>query len=177
MKMNKFLALFLLLSTTSIFAAETPAVAIPKSVLDIHTAACPEFSKPENADFFQRTVVKLPGNEYGPGPTLYLLGCEMYAYNSMERAYLADAYSVTLVAVSEVGSDKLVTGTANLMGSTFDPATNTLGTTQLGRGMGDCGSSALYAYDAFKRQFVLTEARVKDSCDGQYSEWPVVYKK
>jgi hypothetical protein len=63
------------------------------------------------------------------------------------------------------------------MGGGFDPETNLLGTFQKGRGVGDCGSAAEYKYNPENQNFVLIEARLKDTCDGEDSDWPIVYKK
>ncbi|QDK42112.1 hypothetical protein DOM21_11765 [Bacteriovorax stolpii] len=174
MKMKSLFALALTLSAVTAFAGE---ITIPKEVLDRHTNACPEFASNE---YLQREAYQLPGSEYSPkGATLYVLGCEMYAYNSLEKAYIVSPWGeVTNVAVAEVAADGSIMATSDLMGAGYDAETKTLGTFQKGRGMGDCGSSATYQYSPENQRFVLIEARVKDSCDGEFeSEWPVVYKK
>lgn len=104
---------------------------LPTGLVDLHAKSCPEFI--ENGLYVD--IQKLPkGPDYEANNTLYVMGCEMYAYN-------------------------------------------TLGTFQKGRGMGDCGSSASYSWDSRNEKFVLEEARVKIECDGEYTDWPVVYKK
>lgn len=178
MKMKTILAIALTFSTVTAFADEaSPVLSIPQSVLDLHITACPEFTK-EEGKWLQRESYKLPKGEYSSeGPTLYVLGCEMFAYNSLEKAYLVDAYSTTLVSVAEVMTDGSIVATSDLMGAGFNPADNTLGTFQKGRGMADCGSSASYEYKPEYSKFVLIEARIKDSCDGEETDWPIVYKK
>jgi hypothetical protein len=162
------------LSTFSVFAVD-----LPKSVKDLHSISCPDyFTKEAAGDWVQSDEYKLPGSVYSKeGATLYVLGCEMYAYNSLVKAYIVDAYETKIVSVAEVMTDGSITATNNLMGGGFDPETNLLGTFQKGRGVGDCGSAAEYKYNPENQNFVLIEARLKDTCDGEDSDWPIVYKK
>jgi hypothetical protein len=82
------------------------------------------------------------------------------------------------VAVAEVVTDRSITATSDLMGTAFDQASLMLSTFSKGRGIGDCGTSAVYKYDANSEKFVLLEARLKEQCDGDSeSDWPVVYSK
>ena len=127
-----------------------------------------------------KAAFTLPNGEHSKGPKmLYILGCELYAYNSMEKAYILDSYgNVTNVEVAEIMSDKSITATTDLMGTAFDQASLTLSTYSKGRGIGDCGSSGLYKFDLNSEKFVLLEARLKENCDGDTeSGWPVVYSK
>lgn len=169
------------LAATSIITCATfgADVVIPEEVKVRHVANCPEFEG-EAGEFLTKQVFKLPGSEFSPAPrTLFILGCELYAYNSLERAYIVTPYGeIKDVAVAEVSHDGAITATSWLMGAGFDEATLTLGTFQKGRGMGDCGSSAEYKYDASAENFILEEARSKNECDGEFEEeWPVVYKR
>lgn len=181
MKLKRFLALALLVASLNAFGEEvivTP-VKIPQALLERHSAACPAFAS-ERGKFMTRTVETLPGSESSKSPnTLYVLGCELYAYNSRERAYIVDSYGdIRNVALAEVSADGAITASIDLMGAGFDPDTLTLGTFQKGRGIGDCGSAAIYKYDSLSEKFVLLEARIKEACDGDFeSEWPVVYSK
>ncbi len=172
MKMKSLMALALTMTAFSAFAA----IEIPKDVLDRHTTACPEFAENE---YLQREAYTLPGSEYSKASrTLYVLGCEMYAYNSLEKAYIVSPYETVNVSVADVSFDGSITATSDLMGAGFDPETLTLGTFQKGRGIGDCGSASTYKYDARLEKFVLIEARVKEECNGDVeSDWPLVYKK
>lgn len=162
-----------------LFTVLANAVEVPASVLERHELACPEFSSPDRGSYMTRESYTLPKSEYSnKSSTLYLLGCDMYAYNSMEKAYIVDFFGqVTNVAVVEVSKDGAFTATTELMGAGFDLETLTLGTFQKGRGMGDCGSSAIYKFDISSERFTLIEARLKEACDGEESQWPVVYKK
>ncbi|MGZ3788277.1 MAG: DUF1176 domain-containing protein, partial [Bacteriovorax sp.] len=110
---------------------------------------------------------------------LYILGCEMYAYNTMEKAYILDANNdITDVYVADIDKDLAITATSSLMGTYYDEASKTLGTFQKGRGIGDCGAASSYLYSPTYEKFILMEARIKDHCDGDVEgEWPVVYSK
>lgn len=145
---------------------------ISTEVLARHKTNCPQFAG-DMGEFMIKEAYELEDIK----STLVILGCEMYAYNTMERAYIQDAYGdIVDVSVAEVSTDLDITSTTSLMGATFDVATKTLFTSQKGRGMGDCGSSAEYKLKSDK--FALVEARIKDDCDGNFEdEWPVVYKK
>lgn len=188
MKMKTIIAMAATLSAFSAFAAdEVPAqttvvgtvVVVPQSVLDIHIKACPEYAEREADGWVQKESYTLPKSEYASkASTLYVLGCEMYAYNSLVKAYIVNDYETKIVSVAEVSSNGSIFATTDLMGAGFDAATNTLGTFSKGRGIGDCGQAATYGFDAREERFYLVEARIKDSCDGEIeAEWPIVYKK
>jgi hypothetical protein len=171
------LSLSILSFSTAVMASD---VKLPESVLKAHIIACPEFIG-ERAEFLTIEEFKLPQSEYSSTTnTLYVVGCEMYAYNSMGMAYIYNKTygSLEQVAVAEVLAEGDISATTRLMGVGYDEATQTLGTFQKGRGVGDCGSSFSYKYNSRLEKFVLTEARVKESCDGEFdAEWPIVYKK
>lgn len=168
--MNSF---FKKVSVISLLTASSFALEIPSEILAKHQVACPSF----DADYMMTEVYKLPKSEYGSANTLYILGCEMYAYNTMEKAYLANSYETKSVSVAEVTAAGDIYATDDLMGSNFDLQTLTLATFNKGRGLGDCGNSAEYKFDVNLEKFVLVEARSKQECDGEDTEWPVVYKK
>jgi len=170
------LGLLILLLTFSAFAEEKPPV-LPENLVAHHTAVCPDFGTADGK-WFQRAAYTLPQSQYSKQiNTLYVLGCEMYAYNSQERAYIVDPNgAITDVWVAEIDFKGNFTATNSLMGSDYDPASQLLYTFQKGRGIGDCGSAASYKYSAEEEKFILTEARIKDNCDGDMeAEWPVVY--
>ncbi len=171
----KFTLMFLLL-TFSAFAEEKPPV-LPEHLVAHHTAVCPDFGS-SDGKWFLRAVYTLPQSPYSKQiNTLYVLGCEMYAYNSQERAYIVDpGGAITDVWVAEIDFKGNFTATNSLMGADYDPASQSLYTFQKGRGIGDCGSASTYAYSAEEEKFILKEARVKDHCDGDIeADWPVVY--
>lgn len=181
MKLKRSFTLTLLATALSAFSLEASLTEgkIPQALLDRHSAVCPEFAS-ERGKFMTRQVETLPTSEYSPYPnTLYVLGCELYAYNSLERAYLVNFYGeITNVAIAEVSADRSISASIDLMGAGYDPASLTLGTFQKGRGVGDCGSSATYQYDLRSEKFILLEARIKEVCDGDIeAQWPVVYSK
>ena len=152
---------------------------IPAEILNLHIAQCPEFQG-ERAEMLTSEVFELPKSEYSSTTNeLYVMGCDLYAYNSMGKAYIFNATykSVTPVSVADVTGDGSIFATSDLMGVGYEPETLTLSTWQKGRGIGDCGSAISYTYDSRFEKFMLTEARVKDQCDGEETDWPIVYKK
>ena len=169
MKFKSILSVSLALATFSAFGVEE----IPKKLLDRHNLACPQFSSSRTQDILMKEIYPLPSGK------LYILGCELYAYNSMEKAYIVDSYGeITNVAVTEVLSDRSLVSTDDLMGANYDQAHLALSTYSKGRGIGDCGSSSTYQYDKNSNKFVLLEARLKVECDGDSgTDWPVVYSK
>lgn len=174
MKLKLILAASFALCSISAFSSE-----IPKEVIERHRAVCPSFGTADG-EYLTKEIYTLPGSEYSKAPrTLYLLGCEMYAYNSMEKAYIVNSYGeIASVVVADIDEEGGISATSDLMGAGFDKDSLTLGTFQKGRGVGDCGSSATYKYNPRSEKFVLLEARAKFSCDGDVeSDWPIVYKK
>lgn len=170
MKMKTLFALAMTLTATGAFAN---SMELPKGLIEKHVAACPDFLERE----LYTDIQTLPSTDASKQNTLYVMGCEMYAYNSLEKAYIVnEAGLITDVVVADIGVDGIRV-TSDLMGAGYDAATQTLGTFQKGRGMADCGSSSTYKFDAYDAKFVLIEARLKDNCDGEETEWPVVYKK
>lgn len=165
------LGILLLAFSIAAFADTTPVIS--EKLLTYHQTHCPRFGS-EVGKYARREVYSLPSTK-----TLYILGCEMYAYNSMEKAYIVDQTgAINDVNVVQIDSEGSLSATSDLMGTMFDEQSNTLRTYQKGRGYGDCGSAATYSYNAVEEKFILREARIKDNCDGDVdSQWPVVYSK
>lgn len=173
---HKLLALMILsIGSLQAFAGE---VEIPKNVLDLHTLTCPEFAS-DRGQYMVKEVHELKTSTLAPTSNkLIVLGCEMYAYNTMERAYILTNYGEIIpVAVAEVDEDGNFSATTRLMGGGFDPETQELGTFYKGRGIADCGSSARYKYNSKNDSFTLVEQRLKVECDEQDTDWPVVFPK
>lgn len=174
MNLKKMLCLLTVLLSSNLMAS----IIIPVPLADRHVASCPDF-KNERGRHFMREKYLLPKNSEGEQKELYVLGCEMYAYNSLTKAYIVDKLGkIEDVFVAEPNFKKDWVATSDLMGGGYDVVTRTLGTFQKGRGIGDCGSAATYYYDPDLEKFVLMIAWLKMECDGDFdSEWPVIYKK
>jgi hypothetical protein len=169
MKLKFFISIALTFSAISVMSAE---VKIPKNILESHRKSCPQFAKNPN-DMIQEEY-KLPG------ATLYLLGCTNQAYNTSEKGYFQYSLGeveVNPVAVAEFLENGSIRATTDLVGSSFDPSTLSLGTYGKSRSLGDCGSSATYKFDSTYKEFLLVEQRLKEECDGQYNDWPIIFKK
>lgn len=64
------------------------------------------------------------------------------------------------------------------MEARYDAKTNALTTLSKDRSLGDCGSSALFAWENSKDRgghFSLKEYRSKTECDGAIDQWPLIY--
>jgi len=64
---------------------------------------------------------------------------------------------------------------ATPVGLDYDETTGLFSTYAKGRGIGDCGSAGVYQWDDVSREAVLVEYALKEECDEQFDEWPVVY--
>lgn len=176
--MKTTIATVLMTLSLPLLANETK-IEIPKALKERHALACPEVTT-ERGEWMQNSVYDLPSMSGVKSINkLYVLGCEMYAYNSLERAYIVNSYGdITDVAVTEVDSEGNFGATTNLMGAGYDEGSQTLGTFSKGRGIGDCGASALYKYSVDSERFVLVEQRLKLECDMDVeAEWPIVFPK
>lgn len=167
MKMKIIISLAMAMTSLSAMARTD---VIPNAVLEMHLVTCKNISTKPGEMFYE--VHKLTD-----GGTFYILGCETYAYNTMEKAYIVDrSNTLSAVSVAEILDDGSIGSTTRLMGAAFDASTETLVTYSKGRQMGDCGSSATYKYNNTYDTFTLVEARLK-KCDGVDSDWPIVYKR
>lgn len=169
--MKKLLALMLCtLSFMSMANTDVSTENIPEKVVSLNKALCPELS--EDQQYVEVMDV-------GYGKKIYLMACELYAYNSMSRAYMVNSLGdVSVLSVMEIDYRGEMYATNSLMGGSLDIATKSLTTFSKGRGVGDCGQTATYSYDSDLETFVLKEYRLKATCDGEYEdEWPVVYPK
>ena len=166
--MKSLVMLILSLSAFSAFADASKL--LPSELIKHHHLECPEFDPKDDSSVSMNTL-------HGTA-AFYILTCERYAYNSLEKGYIIDNYGhINDVSVADVLADGSFVGTSDLMGATFEEKSLTLQTFYKGRGIGDCGSSSTYVYSIKFGKFILTEARVKDTCDEEMDEWPVVYKK
>lgn len=172
------MSVFSCVLSMSAMASDTPPV-IPQKLIEHHSAVCTEFPT-EEGRYLMRAEYSLPKSPYSnEAKKLYVLGCEMYAYNSLEKAYIVDqSGNITDVYVAEIDHERSFSATSDLMGADYDEKSNTLGLFQKGRGIGDCGSSTIYSYNPEAEKFILIEARMKNECNGEVEdEWPVIYSK
>lgn len=161
---------FLLIASSVFMVSALANLEVPKNILSIHQALCPDITESE---IYPEVM------ELGHGKKLYLLTCELYAYNSSQRAYTLDAYSaIEPLALIDLSVSNQMYASSRLMGAGLSVENKEIHTFQKGRGIGDCGSSAIYAYDSEIDQFVLKEYRLKSECDGEVeAEWPIIYPK
>lgn len=126
--------------------------------------------------FFEDEVHELEG-----GANLYIIGCMNGAYQTTEIAFLMDRFEnvtpvITLAYDSEVGG---VVGTNFLTSASYDPETQILYTHAKSRGPGDCGQSSrsqITVYDGYP-SIKTFQINAKETCDGQFTEWPIVFQQ
>lgn len=163
---NFLFSLLVLASASNAFAN----VEVPSDVATLHKTLCSDIAS-------ENTYPEVM--DLGYGKKIYLLTCEMYAYNSSVRGYIVSPYAaVEPLSLIDIGPKGQFYATTNLMGAGLDQESKTINTFQKGRGIGDCGSSATYVYDSEVDQFTLKEYRLKNDCDGEMdAEWPVIFPK
>lgn len=163
-----FTALFL--STLSLQAAQTFSKEVPETLKTLHKILC---ENPNEDAVFETEIFSLQENT-----ELYLVQCELYAYNSSANAYIVtkgfdDSKFVSPVSVPALNANKTFYATTTLMGGNYDPETKTLATFSKGRGVGDCGQAGNYKW--VEGEFVLSKYFLKEKCDGRSVDWPQIY--
>lgn len=160
------LSLLVLASTSNVFAE----LAVPQEVASLHKTLCSDIEEDQ---------IYVESMDLGHGKKLYLLTCELYAYNQSVRGYITSSYAaLEPLSIVEIDTNGKFSATTNLMGAELDQETKSISTFQKGRGIGDCGSSATYVYDSEIEQFTLKEYRLKNECDGEFeAEWPIIFPK
>jgi len=146
---------------------------IPPALAAIHFAdgECASAERQPFAGFGFETT-KLDKNN-----RLYLIPCFAGAYNVVYRIYLKPASQTKPRQLFFASySDELGwSGTPELMNISYDARTKTLSTLAKSRGLGDCGSRALYQWNSYA--FKMVEYRYWGKCDGTRlpANWPVIY--
>lgn len=117
---------------------------------------------------------------FGEATRLFVLACGLPgAYNAPSRLYsyadgAASADVVPLATMTAAGpSAELTAWNVDLQG-------DRLFSWFKGRGIGDCGQTAVWRIDAGASALVLAEARDKPDCDGEGGDpdaWPLVWPK
>ena len=113
----------------------------------------------------------------GEDKTLYVIVCEVFAYNATFALYVAskgDAANAERLSFAEPSKELGWSGTTTLYNVTFDAAARTLKALYKGRGVGDCGTAGVWRWTA--AGFKLIEYRAKPGCNGKAGVWPVIYR-
>jgi hypothetical protein len=107
----------------------------------------------------------------GNGRTLIMMGCGAGAYNVTGLPLIAwrDGNAIRIEAAPFDVSEPPVEGEPEpkgffLVNADFDPATMSISAWAKGRGIGDCGTSATYAWDG--QRFRLTRQNEMSECRG-----------
>ncbi|MFO1494756.1 MAG: DUF1176 domain-containing protein [Lysobacterales bacterium] len=111
------------------------------------------------------------------GRTLVQLSCSAGAYNFISRWYLVRR-GETPLAISfpmPVSGEGRPETELELVNAEFMPETGTISSYALGRGIGDCGSSASWTWDG--EAFQLQSYALMDDCRGVSAEfWPTLWR-
>lgn len=117
--------------------------------------------------------------------SLHLIECNLYAYNSDVRAYIAEVFEDKVERIETVSVPRMAeagwTASTYIPSGAFDPATERLFGYHKGRGLGDCGGSETWRYTGYQG-FILVESRFKEcgdappDNDAEIPDWPVVYR-
>lgn len=162
-------------------APETPpavpveAPAAPAEVLAKHLAKS-ECEPLEGALADRRWTTVAPLSE---NKSLYVIPCFAGAYNIAYRLYVVrnnDIATMRTLYFANYSRSLGWYGSDTLINVSYDAETGMLSAFGKGRGLGDCGNSALYRWEGF--DFKMLEYRAWDRCDGSRppERWPVVYK-
>lgn len=109
--------------------------------------------------------------------TLFEVSCALYAYNASTKFYLQTVDGVRPVLGVDYADTTGWYGNDKFINASFDPATKKISTFAKGRGVGDCGSVATYAWS--EGSFALTEYRYQEECGGEATadpeKWPLIF--
>jgi hypothetical protein len=116
--------------------------------------------------------------DLGEGKTLYGVLCWRGAYQESFVFFVGDGQELKVQAFADYSEDLGWSGTLELTMPHFDEKTKTLGTHTKFRGVGDCGSSAVYEWT--QSGFKLMQYNYKGCSDeiteNSEEEWPAIYK-
>lgn len=117
-----------------------------------------------------------PGGEVWPlSATLSLVNvwCETFAYNATSRFFLVEHGDVTKAQAVEF-RDSVGAAETLVTNGDYDPTDGTLSWIVKGRGLGDCGSQASYAWTG--KAFVLKSESRLETCNGLETDWPALWR-
>jgi hypothetical protein len=154
-------------------AAPGAAAELPEEVLITHNehGECEAFEDLPNADEF----ITIPLNN--DGRTLYLVPCFSGAYNFAHAAYVMDGSLVQRRWFAEYDDRRGWTATDVIVNPVWEGGgLGRLSMFNRGRGIGDCGSTALWQVS--EGDLRMLQFTYKADCDGEgeAGEFPVVYE-
>lgn len=117
-----------------------------------------------------------PGGEVWPlSATLSLVNvwCETFAYNATSRFFMVEQGDIAKAQPVEFRDSAGAAETLVTNGD-YDPTDGTLSWIVKGRGLGDCGSQASYAWTG--KAFVLKSESRLETCNGLETDWPALWR-
>ena len=143
---------------------------LPAALVEMH------FGDPDACDPIDVLRSSPAAYDLGEDGVLYFVPCTEGAYNYLNGVYLANRWGYAPQYFAEPMSGGFVSESI-VWNPSFDPATKTLETYNLGRGIGDCGSTSTHVWEGGR--FVLVRATSKPECDGlgEPGEFPVVFER
>jgi hypothetical protein len=144
---------------------------LPADLVAMHEA------RPDACDPFDMLDSDPAVYDLGEDGTLFFVPCTEGAYNYWFAAYLGTKWGYELQHFATVHYDGGIASDDGIWQPSFDPATKTLETYNLGNSMGACGTTATYVWEG--REFVLVRAGIKPQCDetGEPGDFPVIYER
>lgn len=111
-------------------------------------------------------------HDLGDGAVLHIVPCALYAYNDTSRLFIERDGAVEPLVFEDYASGGWEE-TTRLFGAYFDSESAVLTSFYKGRGIGDCGSTGLWAWTG--HAFALRRMRAMEECEGLLpDEWPDV---
>lgn len=114
--------------------------------------------------------------QVGDREWLYFIPCNAGAYNYAYKAYHSYGTYFSAIYFAQYDSNTGWTGTPFIINPVYDAKSKILTAYTKGRGLGDCGSTAIWRWGQFG--LAMVEFRFKGKCDarGEPGIFPLVYK-
>jgi hypothetical protein len=143
---------------------------LPPELVELHYAV------PDSCDPVDILNSSPTAYDLGEDGVLYFVPCVEGAYNYLNTVYLKGRWGYSVQYFAEPLSGGFISE-SGVWNPSFDPVTKTLETYNLGRGVGDCGSTSTHVWEGGR--FVLIKATNKPDCDGlgEPGQFPVIFER
>jgi hypothetical protein len=133
-------------------------------------------ARPDACDGFDILDWSFYAYPLGEGQTLYLLPCTGGAYNRFYSVYLGDGAGYQRLDFATPTYSAGWQAEPGIWLESFDPQTLELRSSNLGRGMGDCGMRGRWQWNGSR--FVMLDYTLQAACDASVEpgDFPLVYR-